>query len=113
MRYTANLWTLDVNGRLVKRNMTVDSYYSLCPYIEGDDDVDEIRCATISDLYTAWKEEKNGDKVCGESRHWKYHFYRHNLYVEKNPISGKPEIVDYKMPGKVYRRGKKVYFKAL
>lgn len=112
MEYTANLWTLE-NGKLVKKNMSVDSYFSLSPYIEGGDDGDVIECATLAALYMVWQEEKSGDNVCGERGHWKYHFYHHKIAVEKNPITGKPEFVDYETPGKIYRRGNKVYFKKL
>lgn len=112
MEYTANLWTLE-NGKLIKKNMSVDSYFSLSPYIEGDDDGDVIECATLAALYRVWQEEKSGDNVCGERGHWKYHFYHHKIAVEKNPITGKPEFVDCETPGKIYRRGNKVYFKKL
>ncbi len=114
MEYTANLWTLE-NGKLVKKNMSVDSYFSLSPYIEGDDDGDGdvIECATLAALYRVWQEEKAGDSACGVGGRWKYHFYHHKISVEKNSVSGKPEFVDLETPGKIYRRAGKIYFKPL
>jgi len=67
---------------------------------------------SVVDLYYMWLEMKNGDKVCGE-RGWKYHFYHHEIKVEPNRMTGKPEFFDYVTPGKVYRRGNKVFFKAV
>ena len=70
-----------------------------------------MTCSVV-DLYYMWLEMKDGDKTCGE-RGWKYHFYRHEIKVEPNRITDKPEFVDYVTPGKVYRRGNKVFFKAV
>ena len=74
--------------------------------------MDEVEVLSVSDLYLMWQELKAGDKSCGENS-WKYHFYRHVIKVEQNERTGKSEFVDYVTPGKVYRRGNKVFFKAI
>lgn len=109
MEYTAKLWTIE-NGSLVQKNVAADSYFSISPYLGGDDDGDEIDCLTLSALYKVWQDEKEGDACCKE-RGWKYHFYHHKITVRENPLTGKPEFVDCVTPGKVYRRGKKIFFK--
>lgn len=100
------------NGHFVERVSSATVYYSISPYMDGDDDIDETDVATVGDLWRMWQEMKAGDKACGE-RGWKYHFYRHKITVEPNPLSGKPEYTDYVTPGKVYRRGNKVFFRSI
>lgn len=112
MEYKVQLYTYE-NGDFVKKESTATRYYSLSPYLDGDDDGDEIDVANVFDLWKMWQEEKAGDIAAGERGRWKYHFYRHQIVVEPNPISGKPGFVDYVTPGKVYRRGTKVFFKAI
>lgn len=99
MEYTANLWTLE-NGKLVKKNMSVDSYFSLSPYIEGDDDGDVIECATLAALYMVWQEEKSGDNVCGERGHWKYHFITIRSPLRKTPLPESRNLSIMKRPAK-------------
>lgn len=100
------------NGIFVSRTVTTNLYYSIGAYQEGDSDIDDVPVATVADLWYMWQEMKRGDSACGE-RGWKYHFYRHEITTEENPLSGKPETVDYVTPGKLYRRGNKVFFKGL
>lgn len=101
-----NGWTF------VKRQSTATSYYSIGSYMIGDDDVDEMEVETVSELYKLWQELKEGDKAAGE-KGWRYHFYRHSLVEEVNERTGKPQWTDYVTDGTVYRRGNKVYFKAI
>lgn len=100
------------NGRFIEKTVVADRYYSISPYQEFDDDIDETNVFSVVDLYFMWQEMKEGDRACGESG-WKYHFYRHEIKIEPNPITGKPEFSDYVTPGKVYRRGNKVFFKRI
>lgn len=88
------------------------SYYSMGAYLDGDGDIDDTDVDTLGELYKLWQDAKAGDACCGESG-WKYRFYRHKIIEEKNPLSGKLQFSDYVTPGKVYRRGKKVFFKAI
>ena len=83
-----------------------------CPYQVGDDDLEEVEVLSVSDLYLMWQELKAGDKSCGENC-WKYHFYRHEIKPEHDERTGKPIFIDYVTPGKVYRRGNKVFFKEI
>jgi hypothetical protein len=100
------------NGRFVEKTVVADRYYSISPYQEFDYDIDETAVLTVPDLYFMLQEMKEGDRACKESG-WKYHFYRHVIKVEPNDLTGKPEFVDYVTPGKVYRRGNKVFFKPI
>ena len=111
MEHTIKLHTRE-NGRFVEKTVSTDRYFSIAPYQEYDDDIDETFVLSVVDLYYMWLEMKNGDKVCGE-RGWKYHFYHHEIKVEPNRMTGKPEFFDYVTPGKVYRRGNTVFFKAV
>ena len=111
MEHTIKLHTRE-NGRFVEKTVSTDRYFSIAPYQEYDDDIDETFVLSVVDLYYMWLEMKNGDKVCGE-RGWKYHFYHHEIKVEPNRMTGKPEFFDYVTPGTVYRRGNKVFFKAV
>ena len=111
MEHTIKLHTRE-NGRFVEKTVSTDRYFSISPYQEYDDDIDETFVLSVVDLYYMWLEMKGGDKACGE-RGWKYHFYRHEIKIEPNRMTGKPEFVDYVTPGKVYRRGNKVFFKAV
>lgn len=111
MKHTIKLHT-HKNGRFVVKTVTTDKYFTVCPYQGEDYDLDEIEVLSISDLYLMWQELKAGDKSCGENN-WKYHFYRHEIKSEHDERTGKPIIIDYVTPGKVYCRGNKVFFKAV
>lgn len=112
MDYVTKLLTLE-NGRIVKKEMATNKYYSFAPYLDGDDDLDEIDCASLATLYKALELEKAGDKAVGAGRNWKYRFYYHVISTRINSKTGKTEFIDNKIEGKVYRRGNKVCFKAI
>lgn len=111
MEHTIKLHTRE-NGRFVVKTVATDKYFTVCPYQVGDDDLEEVEVLSVSDLYLMWQELKAGDKSCGENC-WKYHFYRHKIKPEHDERTGKPIFIDYVTPGKVYRRGNKVFFKAV
>lgn len=112
MEWKHEVWHFDNEKRVfVKVEITDTVYYSLGPYQPGDDDVEEIDVQTLGDLYLMWQDQKKGDKECGESGIWKYHFYRHEIRIEPNRISSKPEFMDYVDEIKIYRRGNKIFFK--
>lgn len=112
MEHTIKLHTRE-NGRFVEKTVAAPNhYFSISPYMDSGDDVEEIDVLSVADLYYMWLELKEGDRTCGE-RGWKYHFYRHVIKVEQNERTGKSEFVDYVTPGKVYRRGNKVFFKTI
>ena len=111
MEHTIKLHTRE-NGRFVVKTVATDKYFTVCPYQVGDDDLEEVEVLSVSDLYLMWQELKAGDKSCGENC-WKYHFYRHEIKPEHDERTGKPIFSDYVTPGKVYRRGNKVFFKAV
>lgn len=100
------------NGHFVEKTVVADRYFSISPYMDSGDDVEETDVLSVVDLYYMWLEMKEGDKACGE-KGWKYHFYRHEIKVEPNKRTGNPGFVDYVTPGKVYRRGNKVFFKTI
>ena len=104
--HTVQKW----NGKIfVQFESSSTSYYSMGAYMPGDDDIDEAEVDTLGELYKLWQEAKAGDASCGE-KEWKYRFYKHTIKEEKRS-DGKPVFADYVCEGKIYRRGKKVFFK--
>ena len=101
------------NGKnFEKRLSDCTTFYSIGAYLDGDDDVDSVETETLGELYKLWQDMKDSDKTVGE-KGWKYRFYHHQIVEEVNSTTGKAQYVDYTTEGKVYRRGSKVYFKAV
>ncbi len=50
MEHKVQLYTYE-NGSFVKKEVSATLYYSLSPYLDGDDDGDEIDVATVFDLW--------------------------------------------------------------
>lgn len=88
------------------------TFYSIGAYLDGDDDIDSVETETLGELYMLWESMRAGDKNAGE-KGWKYHFYHHQITEEADSLTGKIHYVDYTTEGKIYRRGSKVYFKAI
>lgn len=93
------------NGRAFETHMSsAVNFYSIGAYLEGSDDVDNIEVETLGELYRLWQELMAGDKACCE-KGWKYRFYKHDVGNEAG------RLTDTVTEGKVYRRGKTVFFK--
>lgn len=82
-------------------------YFSIGAYQDCDEDLDEMETDTLSELWLLWQEQKDRDESVGEKGCWRYHFYYHNEVVEDG------HLVDYVTPIKIYRRGNKVFWKAI
>lgn len=95
------------NGKTFEPYMSsAVKFYSIGAYLEGSDDIDNIEVETLGELYRLWQELKAGDKACCE-KGWKYRFYRHEVSAEAG------RYIDTVAEGKVYRRGKTVFFKPM
>lgn len=93
------------NGRAFETHMSsAVNFYSIGAYLEGGDDVDNIEVETLGELCRLWQELKAEDKACCE-KGWKYRFYSHEVRAEAG------RYIDTVAEGKVYCRGKTVFFK--
>lgn len=100
------------NGKIfTEERSSSTSYYSMGAFMPGDYDVDEADVDTLGELYKLWQEAKAGDAACRE-KGWKYHFYKHRIEKSERK-DGRTEFIDYVTEGTVYRRGGKVFFKAI
>ena len=53
MEHTIKLHTRE-NGRFVDKTVAVDQYFSLSPYMDSGDDVEETDVLSVVDLYYMW-----------------------------------------------------------
>lgn len=106
-RHTVKKWE---NNHFRDVASTSTSYYSIASHMDEGDDIDEMDVNTLGELYKLWQEQKSSDKASGDTG-WKYSFYHHE--VELSTENGRPVFIDNVTPGKVYRRGNKIFFRPI